>query len=182
MNSTATVAPYYNFTSINHLLISFRKAANCFNNSILHKHSSHLMLIGQSACLPSWWPYLSLCVPAITYLESVFHSGSEVKNECSYTSTLRHTPHVFTASIGTTLQEWLTRGVPGEADSKAEAPAPARYPVLYEPCILWGLQHLLHLVLAAELSVPLVEWFRVVFWTGKELMVELPSIYKLEEV
>jgi hypothetical protein len=37
-------------------------------------------------------------------------------------------------------------------------------------------------VLAAELSVPLVEWFRVVFWTGKELMVELPSIYKLEEV
>jgi len=79
-----------------------------------------------------------------------------------------------------TLQEWLTRGVSGEADSKAEAPAPARYPVLYEPCILWGLQHLLHLVLATELSVPLVEWFRVVFWTGKELMVELPAIYKLK--
>jgi len=181
MNRTAIVAAYYNFTSINHLLLSFGKDANCLNNSILHKHSSHLMLIGKSVCLPSQWSHLSLCAPTITYLECVFHSGSEVKKECSYTSTLPpclHSKH----RDNSILQEWLTHGVPGETDSKAEAPAPARYPVLYEPCVLWGLQHLLHLVLATELSVPLVKWFRVVFWTGKELMVELPAIYKLEEV
>ena len=99
--STATVAAYYNFKSINHLLLSLGEAANCLNNSILHKCSSHLMLIGQSVCLPSRWSHLSLCATEITYLESVFHSGSEVKNECSYTSTLP--PHVFTVSTGTTI-------------------------------------------------------------------------------
>jgi hypothetical protein len=137
---------------------SFGKAANCLNNNILHKCSNHLMLTGQSACLTSWWSHLSLCAPAVTYLEFVFHFGSDVKNECTYTPPPPPPPKCLHSKNrdNATLQEWLTRGVPGEADSKAEALAPARYPVLYKPCVLWGLQHLLHLVLATELSVPLV--------------------------
>lgn len=85
------------FYKHHHLLLTFGKAANNLNNSILHKHSSHLMLFGQSpACHHS--DHICHCM----HLQSVFHSTSEVKNECSYTSTLPP-KKIFMASTGTTL-------------------------------------------------------------------------------
>jgi hypothetical protein len=63
----------------------------------------------------------------------------------------------------------LTCRILKEANSEAETLAPVRHPVLYQRCILRGLQDLLHSFLSTELMISQVQWLGVVHWTWKEL-------------
>lgn len=76
----------------------------------------------------------------------------------------------------------LTCRILKEANSEAEPLAPLRHQVLYQSCILGGLQDVLDSLPSTELTISQVQWLGVVHWTRKELSIQLPAIHELQQV